>query len=341
MQNIFENAIKETRMFGALPETERDFHIALAGTPDYIPRLGVVLWSVAKANPAMRLAFHLFVNDLPAEEEERLNRAAEALGVRVEVHLVDDAVLEPLLLQEGKARYNKVAAYWYRFLAPDTLCRKTDRALYLDGDMMCVGDLRELQTLDLGTNLAAVVRDRNGKKQAERLGTELFFNSGFMLLNLREWKHVGLSEKSIQEIREGLDEYREKGYYRRKGNSYCDQNILNYLCDKKLLFLPKKYNYIYILTLTGLFKRQERNEDFKNQIILHFVGSVKAWHDWVQDNPAVAAYTALQKESPWRDVPLTPPRSHREIHQAARKARVQREWGTALMLYAKYFAAKL
>lgn len=342
MDNILAHAVKETKTFGTQKAGQNYFHIALAGTPDYIPRLGVVMWSVAKSNPDLPLAFHLFVNTLPADEEKKLVETVHALHCVIYVHIVDDEVLRPLMAENSKQGYGKVPAYWYRFVVPDTLKNMTDKVLYLDGDVMCRSSLRELAELDFHGNIAAVVSDRGEKKQAALLGSTRFFNSGMILVNIKEWEKENFSILSIKEIQDGLKTFQETGYYRgRHKVSYCDQNILNHLFDKKVVFLPKKYNYIYILTISAFMKKQPFNEDYKKETIIHFAGGVKPWHSWVQDRPAVIAYQRIQASSPWKDVPLLYPSKPRDFHQVARKERHQGHWGKSLKYYLKYLCKKV
>lgn len=341
MDNIFANAVKKTIVLGKAGKENR-FHIALAGTPNYIPRLGVVIWSAAKSNPDLALAFHVFVNELPDDEKIKLAEAAGELDTVIYVHIVDDSVLQPLMAENSKAAYGKVPAYWYRFVAPDTLKGMTDRVLYLDGDVMCRGSLKELAKLDFHGKIAAVVSDRNEKKQAELLGSHRFFNSGMVLINIEVWQKENLSSLSIQEIKDGLVTFQKTGYYHGRNKvTYCDQNILNYLFDQKSIFLQKKYNYIYILTISAFMKKQPFNEEYQKQVLIHFAGGVKPWHSWVQDQPVIQEYAAFQKESPWKDILPLGPTNHRDVHQMARKARLQGKWLQALKWYIKYFAMKL
>jgi len=198
-----------------------------------------------------------------------------------------------------KQAIGRVPAHWYRFLATDAMKGSADRALYLDGDVFCRGSITELARLNLDGKIAAVARDRGWKRAAGYLGTEVFFNSGMMLLNLKEWEKDDFSEKSAEEIRYGLAAYREHGYYRgHRKMIFCEQNVLNYLCDGKLFLLPKRYNYLYNLTEWPLTKKQPRSDPPAGQTIIHFAGSVKSWNAWVQDDPAVREYMDFQKYSP-------------------------------------------
>ena len=75
MSNVLSHAITETIHFGRKPE-EGDFHIALTGTADYIPHMGVVALTVHAHNRDMPICYHFFVNHLEDVERKRLEKAA-------------------------------------------------------------------------------------------------------------------------------------------------------------------------------------------------------------------------------------------------------------------------
>lgn len=69
--NILTNAITETITIVNEHES-KSFHIALTGTADYIPYLGLVALSAVRLNPALPFTFHFFINHLSNEEKSRL-----------------------------------------------------------------------------------------------------------------------------------------------------------------------------------------------------------------------------------------------------------------------------
>lgn len=164
MSNVLSHAITETIHLGKKGGKE-DFHIALTGTADYIPHMGMVALTVHAHNEDMPVCYHFFVNHLADEERERLEKAAEIMDSPVEVHLIDDSAFNTLLLSDG------VAAFFYRFLVAPAVAPLTDRVLYLDGDMMCRGSLDYLRNLDFQGNDVAVVSDRKEELQMKRVHT--------------------------------------------------------------------------------------------------------------------------------------------------------------------------
>lgn len=157
--NILENAIQTTIVKQGKKELHHAFHVGLAGTFDYISHLGMMIMSISRYNPDMDFVFHLFVNRLPEDEDKRLDMAAAQTGNTIKIHVVNDEAFSSIIF----GQYN--ASFFYRFIMPDIVCGETDRLLYMDGDMMCRGSLRELMELDLGDSLAGVVsdRDENGR----------------------------------------------------------------------------------------------------------------------------------------------------------------------------------
>lgn len=185
MSNVLSHAITETLHLGRKTRKD-DFHIALTGTADYIPHMGMVALTVHAHNEDMPICYHFFVNHLEKKEKSRLEEAAEIMKSPIEVHLIDDSAFKSLLLSDG------VAAFFYRFLVAPTLAPVTDRVLYLDGDMMCRGSIAYLRDLDFQGNDVAVVSDRKEELQMKRVHTKRYFNAGMMLIHVSQWMEEGL-----------------------------------------------------------------------------------------------------------------------------------------------------
>lgn len=326
MSNVLSHAVTDTIHLGRKAE-KGDFHIALSGTADYISHMGMVAMTVKSNNQAMHICYHFFVNTLSDEEKARLQEAAHMLDSAVEVHLIDDNAFKTIVLSDG------IAAFFYRLVAPNMVAGETDRLLYLDSDMMCHGSLEPLRTLNLDKYYAAVVSDRWEEHQKQKLHTQRYFNSGMMLFNVRKWIENDCFDDIVHRAEINASD-------KSKPLSKHDQDILNQMLDGKCLFIEKKYNYLYNLDRQSLFKKQPVNEDYHRQVIIHFAGHAKPWHSWVQVWPVVQEYAAIQKKSPWKDVPLVPPKGHKNLHQAARTARMQGKYGEMISLYLKYLGSK-
>lgn len=334
--DILANAVKETLCIGPSISEKNGLPIALTGTDNYIPYLGLTMMSVYRYNPSLPMAFHLFVNGLPDEENKRLHEAAAMMGNPIYVHLMNDAAFQSLVFGE------KTAVFFYRFVLADLLREESDRVLYLDGDIMCRGSLCELRDMDLGQAIAAVVSDRRQKKQMQQLGTSGFFNAGAMLIHIKEWVNQNMFQHMVDMAHDSLTKIDAKGYYQGwHGLRYNDQNILNKMLDGRVIWLPKKYNYIYGLGQSAMFKTSAKNEDYRKQVILHFAGSVKPWHEWVKERPVVKEYRQIWMASPWKTVLPTEPGNKKDCHQAAREYWAVGEYMKSLHWYMGYWKKKI
>lgn len=336
MGNILDNAIKETIILGDNDKNKKRFHIAMTGTPDYIPRLGVVMGSILQSNVTMSFIFHFFLEYIPDAELEKLQAIVKKTDSLIYIHLMDNQVFTPLIF--GK----KTAVFFYRFVVSEVVGDLSDRILYLDGDTICRGSIKKLEEIDLKDYLGAVVSDRREHRSMTHLNTSRFFNAGMMLIHTSQWKKEGIFDKVVELAISELKYIDEKGKHKLwQGESYNDQNILNVLLDQRLLFLPKKYNYIFWLGVASPFKNHFRNENYKEQIILHFAGNVKPWSSWVQELPVVQEYASFQRNTPWKDTSLKEPEGYKDFHQAARMAIKYKHWKQALVFYGRYILAKI
>lgn len=329
--DILANAVKETIIKSGEKSLGPSFHVGLAGTFDYIPHLGMVMMSLSQYNPDISFVFHLFVNQLPEAEEQRLEAAAVQTGHTIKIHVINDEAFSSIIF----GKYN--ASFFYRFIMPDIVKAETDRLLYMDGDIMCRGSVKELAELDLGDYLAAVVPDRDEKRQMQQMQVQGFFNSGLMLIHVSKWIQEKMLSQILRFSQDNLKYVGTNGRHSQwKHALYNDQNILNKVLDGKVIWLPKKYNYVYKLNRSALFHKKERNEDYQKQVVLHFAGSVKPWHDWTVNWPVVKEYRKIWLESPWMDVPPSKPNSRKDCHQAAREYRSIGQYDKAIHWYIKY-----
>ncbi|MDB5012293.1 MAG: hypothetical protein JWQ25_495, partial [Daejeonella sp.] len=110
-----------------------------------------------------------------------------------------------------------------------------------------------------------------------------YFNSGVILLNLKQWRLAELKNKCLQIARK----------YPMELPSH-DQSILNILCAGNFAKLPASFNCEWLAHLS--------KPQVSDKMILHFVGSPKPWDPFGQIlNNAYPAYTKYL-DSNWQAV---------------------------------------
>ena len=175
---------------------------------------------------------------------------------------------------------------YYRINLPNILSN-LDKVLYLDCDIVINHDLAELY----GKKVTCIAAVRDANVYLEEYYNRLFsatapkgyFNSGVMLLNLAEMRHVGASEKIMQYIKEN------KGTFR-----WHDQTGLNWFFFKTYESLPPKFNFLQTIYAFKnlkhpLYEEAEYTEARNDPAIIHFAG--KTYKPWLYES--VGTYKGL------------------------------------------------
>ena len=168
-------------------------------------------------------------------------------------------------------RYLPLSMY-ARFLIPD-LVPSIKKAIYLDVDTICFGNIRKLYDEQLDNKLIGACwedfQEKNGVnfERNSRLGINLhhkYFCSGVLLIDAEKWRKSNVINTIFQvekKLRNQLD---------------CpDQDILNYVFQNAYQLLPSKYNVVNQIVKDYTVKT---NKLSKEVFIRHFNGPKKPWH---------------------------------------------------------------
>jgi len=148
-------------------------------------------------------------------------------------------------------------AIYYRTMLPKLL-PNVDKIIYADIDIIFCNDLIEANNIDMGKNYIAGVKTFNNG----------YINSGFLIMNLKQIRKDGLYEK-------WLDASRKKRW------PNPDQDLLNYTCRGRILYLPLKYNF-QPMDGANIYKCHapwEIQDIQYHLVVLHFSNWMKPWHE--------------------------------------------------------------
>lgn len=178
------------------------------------------------------------------------------------------------------------ATTYYRFLAPSILpdCPKI---LYLDVDIIALGDIVLLYNQDIGEFPLGAVQDfysddiLSVKKRMNMNLNSPYFNAGVLLMDTIKWKKFDLTDKLFET-------------YMKYENmlTLADQDVLNKYFENNYYVLDTKYNVM----------------EFNDEIVLrHFGGAIKPnqadFHFDVQTRRPVKTHNC---ESFWKYAAFTP-----------------------------------
>ncbi|HAN0720087.1 TPA: glycosyltransferase family 8 protein, partial [Campylobacter coli] len=224
--------------------------------------------------------FHLLSNFLSDNVKKKLedlqNELSKFYPCKISIYIMKDDEFKNFP-SSGAAHSLKLPYYRLKFIS--LLNDNVDRCLYLDSDMLCMCDIRELFCMDLKDNIIAVVGDpgskkakikfmEDGKKRVLKFDED-YFNSGFLFINVKEYKKARIEQK--------CEELAKKCIYIKA----ADQDLLNATISKdKILKLDFAYNFNIITLLYTVCKDEKKNrlnytrEEFiqstKNPKILHY-----------------------------------------------------------------------
>lgn len=183
---------------------------------------------------------------------------------------------ENSLAQLAQEHPHVSAAALCKFYIPN-IFSELDKILYLDSDIIVRGDLSELYNINLGRNYVGAVRDILGEQQghAVKMQHQYYFNSGIMLLNLKQMRADGITDKLIE--RKRIEPW----------NTFMDQDVLNYVFMERVVYLALKYNFMqYCLrsfSNVDLANKFNVSEEMilnyrKNPLIFHLAHKIKPWN---------------------------------------------------------------
>lgn len=270
----------------------------------YAPYLHVALISLIK-NASKDRRYKIIVVYQELNEENRNNLAKlvedypnfemEFKYMKQSLDMITDRIENRL-----RSDYFTMTIY-FRIFIPD-MYPEYDKAIYIDSDIIVPGDISELYDTDMHDNLIGVVTDGSvndvpelQRYMTESLGLKLgdYFNSGMLLMNMKELRNVHLAEHFL--------------YLLNKYHFDCvapDQDYLNSMCYGKIEYLDSCWDAM-----------PNRNKpEIENPKIIHYNLFDKPWcyddiqyqdYFWEYAKQSVyydkikaykAAYTDKQKE---------------------------------------------
>lgn len=169
------------------------------------------------------------------------------------------------------------------------------RVLYLDADIVVVGSIEPLWCVDLAGALLGSVDIPGSDRGVTRLGMAAedgYFNSGVMVIDLKQWRDSGAKKTVLDYIRA----YPERVLY--------EQDALNACFHGRRKRLDYKWNVIwpfYRLPSPLPLARTELERVRREAVIIHFNGASKPW-SYFCDHPRKADYEKYLSMTEWSDV---------------------------------------
>ena len=268
----------------------------------FVPQVSASICSICENNKDIEeINFYLISKEITDDNKAKLQDFIKSYGRNVTIKELGD-IKQYFDFEFDTTGWNPIVLA--RLILDKFLDESIDKVLYIDGDTIVRGSLKELWQTDLGDNiLAASIEPTVDKKRKENLGLENYpyYNAGVLLINLNKWRN----EKAGKII---LDYYKANN-----GRLFAnDQDAINAaLAGKRYTLLPKynfynifyQYPYKFLKKLMGTVEYFDKNEFEKcveNPVIIHYLGEERPWrignnHKYKND------YVESLNKTPWKD----------------------------------------
>jgi lipopolysaccharide biosynthesis glycosyltransferase len=308
----------------------QSFHVAFCVDNHYFRSMGATITSLIDNNPGVHFVFHVFAFAVSDDHRHRLQQLEHKFDVDTQIHIIDPAIFQEFAHYTQSSYYSP--SIFTRLLIPSVLQGMTEKVLYLDADILCVGSIDEMIRMDISDTIAVVVPDAEAttvRRCAElRLKHPRYFNSGVMFMNIDLWMKNEITQSTIDAILKDGAKFR-----------FPDQDALNVVLDGRAKFIDKKWNYLY--GLVGDLERDRRKLNLVGDaVFIHFAGAVKPWNNWSlhESRDLFVKYHVM---SAWADMPLDEvPQNYKEMRMHSRFLLRRGQVVDSLWWYGKYMKAK-
>lgn len=250
-------------------------HVCCAAEGSYVVHAAATLDSVFFQTRELEVQAHfLHGAGLGRKAKDLLRRVADGGQGRIAFHQIPDSALEglPTLSQFTQAM-------WYRVLLPELL-PQVGKVLYLDADTIVADKLEPLWDTDLADNYLGAVTNVFQHNHVQRpaelglAGSEVYFNSGVLLMNLAQMRADGSSDALRAYARAHAHEI-----------EWPDQDTLNVVLGSRRLPLHPRWNCMNSMfafrAARKVFGRKALREARRHPGIRHFEGPGvnKPWNE--------------------------------------------------------------
>lgn len=240
--------------------------IFLSSDNNYAPFIATTIASICD-NTKSFCDFYILDGGITKENQEKICELKKQFGnFSIEFIKIDLEKEFTSIDYKNISQYITLSTY-NRFLIPK-LKPELNKVLYLDVDIIVLGDIAELFNENLGNYALGAIREKytaaeNTKRYEEELclaKEHKYFNAGILVINNKDWINRDILNRAFEV---------EAKY--RKILKLADQDILNIIFNNNYQNLPTKYN---VLNDNAYW---DQNDESFEVLVRHYNGKIKPW----------------------------------------------------------------
>lgn len=249
-------------------KTHNSIPVFLSADNYYAPFVGPCVCSICE-NTSENIIFYILERNISNHNKRKIRRLCKKYkNCEVKFNSITDADMKNPATKSGLS-----TSAFARLLIPN-IFPNIDRVIYLDVDIIAMGDIKTLWDQDLGDYIIGAASGHHGidfahVKSFEGISpSHEYFNSGVMIIDCDKWREQNLTEKLFDL------EYKTRG--KREHN---DQSVLNIYFDNNYKKLPDEFN------VTSHSLRYFRNNDkpgydaIMNACVLRHFTDSRPWYE--------------------------------------------------------------
>ena len=238
--------------------------IFFASDDNYVPFLAVSIKSLLdNASEDYYYNIYILTEGISKSNEDRLKNYATANSEIIFVDLSKNIAKIRDRLSSTLRDYYTESIFYRIFIA--ALYPEYSKAIYLDCDIVVLGDISKFYNIDLGDNILGAITDdviatnedfRHYAKYGIGVDYTKYFNSGVLVMNLDEYRKEQIQQRFI--------------YLLIKYNfetAAPDQDYLNVLCYNKVHYIDKSWDKMPV------------GDDYDGELnLIHYNNFRKPWY---------------------------------------------------------------
>lgn len=275
-------------------------NILYTANDKFVPQIGAAICSICENNKDIDdLNFYIFSSGIAEKNKDKLKVLGSEYSRKIIINEIGD-IKKYLNFEFDTLGWHPVILA--RLIMDKILPKEVEKILYLDGDTIVRGSIKELWNTSLGESvIGACMEPTINHKRLEKLNmTGLpYINSGVLLVNLNKWRKEKTGEKILD-------------FYKKHSGRLlaADQDSINGALKDKIYLLPFRYNYCNtynfynynslrkIVAPTPYISQKDYNINIKNPVIIHYLGEERPWREGNRHKYKKDFYKYLEK-TPW------------------------------------------
>lgn len=236
-------------------------HFVFSTDNNYLPHLAAAIHSILGCHAHTEVDFWVVYNDCSDTQLQTFIAAVAPAKVTL---LADEMLSEKELFV---SRHISKTTYQRLFL-DRILPQSVTRYLYLDCDLLVIGNLQELYHTNLHGCIIAAAPEYAQDLFFSNIGNVSCFNAGVLLVDRVAWQSAAITEKlEAYMVQEG------------ENLQYWDQDALNAVLQDKWLPVSPKWNATVVYFRDSKkMRKYKAHEVYADTRIVHFNASLKPWH---------------------------------------------------------------